>query len=152
MAFSAAWCIDGAECVRGLPAVFEPQARPWTQPDKASADARVSVVARCPPGALQAIHDDGLTADVVSAGNGFHAVADGPQQLRGDIDIRDDGRTILADKTRLALCRCGACGNKPQCNNSHSSNGFRSQQAAEIPPRHEVRSSSCRDHVTTRFH
>ena len=31
-------CIHAAECVRGLPRVFNPEARPWVQPGHASAD------------------------------------------------------------------------------------------------------------------
>ena len=45
--FNAARCIHAAECVRGLPGVFDPQARPWIQPDKATADEVMAVVSRC---------------------------------------------------------------------------------------------------------
>ena len=40
-------CIHAAECVRGLPAVFDTHRRPWIAPDAASADG---VVAR--PGSI----------------------------------------------------------------------------------------------------
>jgi len=55
----------------------------------------------------------------VFARNELHIVADGPHHLRGDIEIRDDSGKALARETRMALCRCGASGNKPYCDNSH---------------------------------
>lgn len=46
-------CTHAAECVRGLPAVFEPGRRPWILPDNAAADEVIEVVGRCPSGALR---------------------------------------------------------------------------------------------------
>ena len=46
-------CRHAAECVRGLPAVFDTKARPWIQPDNAPAADVVEVVGRCPSGALR---------------------------------------------------------------------------------------------------
>lgn len=122
--FTAARCIHAAECVRGLPEVFNPQARPWIQPAKAAADELVAVVARCPTGALQASLDDGRRAEPVWDGNALYMVADGPHHLRGEIDIRDADGQHLAHETRLALCRCGASAHKPYCDNSHQGSGF----------------------------
>ncbi|MDP9796110.1 putative Fe-S cluster protein YjdI [Catenuloplanes nepalensis] len=53
--FDAGRCRHAAECVRGLPEVFDVSARPWITPDNAGADAVAEVVARCPSGALQYI-------------------------------------------------------------------------------------------------
>ncbi len=125
--FNAARCIHAAECVHGLPVVFDPKARPWIQPGKASADEVVAVVARCPTGALQARHDDGRAAEAVPAHNELRIVADGPHHLRGDIEIRDGSGKVLARETRVALCRCGASSNKPYCDNSHVASGFKDE-------------------------
>lgn len=122
--FEAARCIHAAECVHGLPGVFDPQARPWIQPGKASADEVVAVVARCPTGALHAVDDDGRVAEPVPSRNELRMVADGPHHLRGDIEIRDGSGQVLARETRLALCRCGASSHKPYCDNSHLGSGF----------------------------
>lgn len=135
--FNPARCIHAAECVRGLPEVFDPQARPWIQPAKATPDELVSVVSRCPTGALQAILDDGRDAGSVPARNELRIVADGPHHLRGDIEIRDDSGKALARETRMALCRCGASGNKPYCDNSHVGIGFKDEgtcKAGEMVP------------------
>ncbi|ONI84838.1 hypothetical protein ALI22I_30615 [Saccharothrix sp. ALI-22-I] len=62
VSFDAALCRHATECIRGLPEVFEPKARPWVRPDAAAPDAVVEVVRRCPSGALQyALPDE--TAD-----------------------------------------------------------------------------------------
>jgi uncharacterized Fe-S cluster protein YjdI len=53
VSFDNELCDHAAECVRGLPAVFEVGRRPWIIPDNASADEVVAVVARCPSGALR---------------------------------------------------------------------------------------------------
>lgn len=57
VSYDGAVCSHAGECVRGMPLVFDTEARPWINPDRATtADllAEVeSVVARCPSGALQ---------------------------------------------------------------------------------------------------
>ena len=45
-------CRHYAECVRGLPQVFDPTRRPWIRADLADADTVAEVVRRCPTGAL----------------------------------------------------------------------------------------------------
>jgi len=52
--FDPRLCIHAAECVRGLPKVFDPTRRRWIQPEHASPDEVAAVVARCPTGALHA--------------------------------------------------------------------------------------------------
>ena len=51
--FDGEVCRHAAECVRGLPEVFDTKQRPWIQPDNAPADQVAEVVRRCPSGALQ---------------------------------------------------------------------------------------------------
>ncbi|MEU1304517.1 (4Fe-4S)-binding protein [Streptomyces shenzhenensis] len=51
--FEARRCRHAAECVQGLPEVFDTAKRPWIQPDKTTAERLVEVVGRCPSGALQ---------------------------------------------------------------------------------------------------
>lgn len=53
VSFDGEVCRHAAECVRGLPAVFDTKARPWIQPDNAPAADVVEVVGRCPSGALR---------------------------------------------------------------------------------------------------
>ncbi len=53
VSYDRALCTHAAECVRGLPTVFDTAARPWIQPDRADRDAVMAVVGRCPSGALR---------------------------------------------------------------------------------------------------
>lgn len=53
VSFDTAVCQHAAECVRGLPTVFDTHRRPWIDPDGASADEVIEVVGRCPSGALR---------------------------------------------------------------------------------------------------
>ena len=45
-------CRHYAECVRGLPPVFDPTRRPWIRADLADADTVAEIIRRCPTGAL----------------------------------------------------------------------------------------------------
>lgn len=51
--FDAEVCQHAAECVSGLPQVFDTKKRPWINPDGADAEAVREQVRRCPSGALQ---------------------------------------------------------------------------------------------------
>lgn len=51
---------------------------------------------------------------------------DGPLLVNGNLElVSGTGRTI-AKKTKCALCRCGGSQNKPFCDGSHRTNGFKS--------------------------
>jgi len=56
VSFDAEACRHAAECVRGMPTVFDTSARPWINPEVAGtddlADRLREVVGRCPSGAL----------------------------------------------------------------------------------------------------
>jgi uncharacterized Fe-S cluster protein YjdI len=45
-------CQHAAECVRGLPLVFDATRRPWIEPDAAEVDDVIEVIDRCPSFAL----------------------------------------------------------------------------------------------------
>ena len=53
VSFDPEVCEHAAECVKGLPAVFDTARRPWIVPDAAPADEVAAQVERCPSGALQ---------------------------------------------------------------------------------------------------
>ena len=50
--YDEAVCIHAGECVRGLPAVFDPMSTPWIDVNAAPPEAIMEVVRRCPSGAL----------------------------------------------------------------------------------------------------
>lgn len=51
---------------------------------------------------------------------------DGPLLLSGNITIKNGSGRVAWQGTEVALCRCGASDNKPFCDGSHKSAGFKS--------------------------
>ncbi|WP_233845829.1 (4Fe-4S)-binding protein [Dyadobacter sp. CY326] len=45
-------CIHSGVCVRTLPNVYDPKARPWIKPENAASDELTAQIAKCPSGAL----------------------------------------------------------------------------------------------------
>jgi len=125
--WDAGICIHSAECVRALPAVFDAKARPWVRPEAADADALEAVIARCPSGALKfarkgAVVSSTATGKTMNAPSNIAAVgADGPYVCTGDFSVAG----VSATAATVVLCRCGAYGNKPYCDGSHVTAGFR---------------------------
>lgn len=125
------YCIHTANCIRGLPAVFDPRDRPWVHVDEAAADDIARVVATCPTGALHFERRDGGPEETVPDHTTVAVTANGPLFLRGDIEVRDAAGRLVRRDTRMALCRCGHSRNKPFCDNSHRMVGFRDPGVAE---------------------
>lgn len=117
-------CIHAAECVKGLRKVFDPEKRPWIQPDQASAESVANAVTRCPTGALHFEYKQDEAGEEPPTQNSISIIPDGPVYLRGDIEVRDHEGHVLLRDTRFALCRCGKSANKPACDNTHSETGF----------------------------
>lgn len=120
-------CTHAAECVRGLPGVFDPRARPWIRLDGAAAGAVEAAVARCPSGALRfvrAAEAPGPAAEAAPARSTVQLAADGPLLLAGEFEIRAPDGTVLFQGQKAALCRCGHSRNKPFCDGAHRAAGF----------------------------
>ncbi len=120
-------CIHAAECVRGLPEVFDTQKKPWIQPAQAAAEVIAEVIERCPSGALQYERLDGGAAEARPDTLSIRLVPDGPLYTRGPIVLKEASGQVIFEGTRVALCRCGASQNKPFCDNSHLQSGFKAE-------------------------
>ena len=107
-------CIHARACVLGLPGVFDPDARPWIQPEGTDAAALVRVIEACPSGALTYARKDGGAEESPPRTNTARLWEQGPVELRGDIRIKGQ-----PPRTRALLCRCGQTENPPFCNNAH---------------------------------
>jgi uncharacterized Fe-S cluster protein YjdI/CDGSH-type Zn-finger protein len=117
-------CLHFAECVRGLPEVFDARKRPWIQPENASAEQVAEVVRRCPSGALHYGLKEGPPEEPQQPTQvGF--VANGPINLRGDLSI--DVPAGRMREVRASLCRCGRTENEPFCDKACSRTGWRSE-------------------------
>ena len=117
--FSPRRCIHAAECVHGRPEVFDPNQKPWIDPEQAGADAIAEVVVRCPTGALTFTRKDGGAEEATPTHNKVTIAAQGPLFARGDLRVETPDGEMLLEDTRVALCRCGLSKNKPFCDNSH---------------------------------
>ncbi|GJM41294.1 MAG: iron-binding protein [Ardenticatenaceae bacterium] len=122
VSFDVKRCIHAAECVQGLPTVFDTAKRPWIQPANGTADAVAEVIMRCPTGALQFERKDKGANEPVPDNNRIVVTAAGPLHVRGNVQIEMTGDTV--SETRLALCRCGQSANKPFCDNAHKEANF----------------------------
>ncbi len=112
VSFDGARCRHFAECVRGLPAVFDVDGRPWIAPDNAAADEVAEVIRRCPSGALQyrlAEGPDEVGDEITSVDR----LESGQVLLRGRLAVRvgDEVRS----ETRMAVCGCGSSAMAPYC-------------------------------------
>ena len=115
VSFDPVRCRHAAECLRGLPAVFDVNRRPWILPDGGEADDVVRIVARCPTGALRT-HPRATTAaaEEPATPTEVTALPGGPVLLRGDLHVTaPEGRDER--ETRAALCSCGTTANAPYC-------------------------------------
>jgi uncharacterized Fe-S cluster protein YjdI len=115
--FDSSRCIHAAECVRGLPAVFDSNARPWIRPNHASTAQIMEVIKRCPSGALQYENANGV-AEIPATPTTFRSLPDGQLEVRGDLLFQNANGELIPE-TRATLCTCGRSGNKPFCDNSH---------------------------------
>ncbi len=141
-------CIHAEECVHGLPAVFDPQGRPWVQPDGATVDEVAAIIMRCPTGALHFERKDGGAFEIAPDENVIRVSPNGPLYIHGDIQITaPDGSVILQD-TRVALCRCGASKNKPFCDNAHLQIEFQDAAMAQPAPSEETERSDGKLRIT----
>ena len=120
--YDASRCIHAARCVAGLPAVFDPERRPWVEPDRGDRDDVIRVIESCPTGALA--YSCGDRSERPPAPARVTCSRDGPLYLRGNLTVANAEGEPIATAYRLALCRCGASSNKPYCDGSHTEAGF----------------------------
>ena len=118
-------CSHSGICTRGLPYVFNLQARPWIQPEHAIPDDVAELIRRCPSGALSYHRLDGAADEIADEGVTMRPVRNGPVYARGDLEILDGEGNVLRRATRAAFCRCGSSKNKPYCDGTHVETGFR---------------------------
>ena len=96
-------CIHAAECVNGLSSVFDPNAKPWVNPDGAPAAEVARVIMNCPTGALSYDPEDETLREPVPAENSVTVDAAGPLYVLGDIEIQTSDGVTLHKDTRVAL-------------------------------------------------
>ncbi|WP_425145478.1 (4Fe-4S)-binding protein [Deinococcus sp.] len=128
VSYDAPRCIHAAECIRGLPEVFDTAKRPWIQPQNAVRAAQVAeVVRRCPSGALH-YAAQAAEPEQPQTPTTITPLPDGPLAIRGDLVIQTPDGEVK--ELRATLCRCGQSGHKPYCDGTHSRVGWKSEPTA----------------------
>jgi uncharacterized Fe-S cluster protein YjdI len=122
--WDASRCIHTGRCLRGLPEVFDVNARPWIDVSAASPERIAATIRTCPTGALR-YDGSGVEPEQPDEPTSVEVRPNGPLLVRGRLRIRTATGEVLAEEPRVALCRCGASENKPFCDNSHRLIGFR---------------------------
>jgi CDGSH-type Zn-finger protein/uncharacterized Fe-S cluster protein YjdI len=112
-------CAHAGHCTDGLAAVFKYGAEPWIDPDGAAAAVAMETIHRCPSGALSY---EG--AKPQTGGPAVMVTKDGPYAVKS-IELLDARWADGASPARYTLCRCGASKNKPFCDGTHWSIGFK---------------------------
>lgn len=116
-------CIHSGVCLRRLPEVFDFDARPWVNVTGADAATIADAIDHCPSGALR-YERPGAAAPDPDAITRVIPWPNGPLMLKGNITLRSADGEVIAEGTRMSLCRCGASQNQPFCDNSHRQIGF----------------------------
>ena len=131
--YERARCRHYAECVRGLPDVFDPSRRPWIRADLADGEVIAEVVRRCPTGALHYRLTSGEPERPLEP-TSIHRDPGGPLLVSGDLVLDTPAGTVR--ETRAALCRCGATSLEPFCDgtcgvNDHRPSGTREEASLD---------------------
>lgn len=116
-------CIHAAICVKDLPKVYDPNAKPWIKPENAAVDQLKDQIDKCPSRALTyEEHESNIQNENMKTE--LELMNNGPLLVKGKIDIKmADGSVVSKDKM-TAFCRCGASQNKPYCDGKHKEIGF----------------------------
>jgi CDGSH-type Zn-finger protein/uncharacterized Fe-S cluster protein YjdI len=125
ISFDMSRCIHARNCFLKLPQVFDPERRPWVDPDAAPAEEIAAMIRTCPSGALTFERLDDGVPETAPGINRATLQENGPNAFHGN--LRVDGEAMV----RATLCRCGKSGNMPFCDYSHVEAGFRASGSPE---------------------
>jgi CDGSH-type Zn-finger protein len=120
-------CQHAGFCTDNLATVFKLHQDPWIDPNGAKADAIISQVRQCPSGALsyavrRTEHRDQQRSPAITVSK------DGPYRVTGGVELKAETWGEGASQEHYALCRCGGSKNKPFCDGTHWSNGFKDER------------------------
>ncbi|WP_135502692.1 CDGSH iron-sulfur domain-containing protein [Roseovarius aestuariivivens] len=116
-------CSHAANCIRQAGDVFDPDKKPWIQPDHGKTEDIIAAVTACPSGAL-AIKEDGARKHLIADKSQLTVQRHGPYEVQGITPPEDLPAQGMTEK-KYVLCRCGLSGMKPFCDGSHYNEGWR---------------------------
>jgi CDGSH-type Zn-finger protein len=110
-----------------LQSVFNPNSRPWINPDGPKREEIINTMRKCPSGALSYSIDGIEYRDQNDRKPMVTVCNDGPYLIIGRIDrLRDNIQFAEgSSKEHYTLCRCGVSNNKPFCDGMHRTISFK---------------------------
>jgi uncharacterized Fe-S cluster protein YjdI len=125
-------CIHSANCLIGLPEVFNSKKKPWINIHASNSKDIMKAVDACPSRALTYLKS---TKFVISKPRAkpkkkakyarIQILKNGPALVTGNFIVRDaKKKKVRIENEVAALCRCGASKKKPFCDGSHQAIGF----------------------------
>ncbi|MGB5204962.1 MAG: (4Fe-4S)-binding protein [Eudoraea sp.] len=118
-------CIHSAICVNTLPKVYDPNKKPWIEPENATIDELKSQINKCPSGALTyTMKEETKNSEEVTKNTRVDVMANGPLLVHGTLEVKDASGKTESKSGVTALCRCGASANKPYCDGAHKQIDF----------------------------
>ncbi len=118
-------CSHAGYCTDQLASVFKYGQEPWIDPDGAEVAAIIEAVRRCPSGALS-YSLEGDEAKAPPRAPSITVTENGPYAVEGPVALAEAAHWAEgASRERYALCRCGGSKNKPFCDGTHWSIGFK---------------------------
>jgi uncharacterized Fe-S cluster protein YjdI len=127
-------CIHATTCFKMLPEVFKPAERPWVKMNEASTEKIIETVEACPTNALTWWYNDNdkiINKQYFKMENKTNEKAkiaifeNGPLHVPANVDLVDTTGKILKVNEDKYICRCGHSKNKPFCDGSHMTAGFK---------------------------
>jgi CDGSH-type Zn-finger protein len=119
-------CAHAGRCTDGLASVFKYKSEPWIEPAGGTIEKIVDTIRSCPSGALS------YTLENVEGGEpqrepSIAVTKDGPYAVVGGAQLLEHTWAQGASTEHYTLCRCGGSRNKPFCDGTHWSIGFKDE-------------------------
>ena len=118
-------CIHAGICVKTLPNVYDPKAKPWISIENATSEELKSQVQKCPSGALSYYMNDQSNQESESMETKVEVMENGPLLIYGTLKVTDRHGNVETKNKTTAFCRCGQSVNKPYCDGTHVKVDFR---------------------------
>ena len=129
VSFAPDVCIHAAECVKGLPAVFDVNKKPWVNIAGANPEEIVDVIDKCPSGALkyELIDFEQKEEKIKMEKTKVTVMPNGPLMIEGNVSVNKMSGENIKDGEKIFLCRCGHSTNKPFCDGKHKAAEFKAE-------------------------
>lgn len=117
-------CVHSEICIKTLPKVYDPNAKPWIQAENASIAALKAQISKCPSAALT-YRMKGESEQENSLETECTVIENGPLLVNGTVKVILVDGSFETKKRSTAFCRCGASNNKPYCDGTHKAIDFK---------------------------